>query len=105
MNSVNLKDKTVSLIVWNTEKEDNVHVCLGKLQVENGENYFVNEGNGWRVTLEEEQLSRLQLVPDDLKERLLNADCALSMSMSDLPQSSFQDYQTTGLNCRLLYSN
>lgn len=98
MNFADIKDKKVSLIVWNTEKEDDLHVYLGRLQMENGESHFVNVEKGWRVTLDEEQLSRLQPVSDDLKETLLNADYALSMSMGDLVESNQQDYRTTGMS-------
>jgi hypothetical protein len=97
MNLVELKDKTVALIVWNTEKEDDVHVYLGKLKEEKDECYFVNEEKGWRVSLDNEQLNRLQPVSDDLKETLLNAEYALSMSMGDLPQSNSENYKATGM--------
>jgi hypothetical protein len=90
MNVADLKDKTIALIVWNTEKEDDVHVYLGKLQVENGEYCFVNMEKGWRVSLDNEQMNQLQPVSDDLKETLLNADYALSLSMGELPQSNSQ---------------
>ena len=97
MNLADLKDKAISLIVWNTEIEDDVHVYLGKLHFENDETYFVNEEIGWRVSLDNEQLNRLQPVSDDFKETLLNADYALSLSMGNLPQTNSQDYQATGM--------
>lgn len=97
MNLADIIGKAISMIVWNTEKEDDVHVYLGKLQVENGKHYFVNKENGWRVALDEEQLSRLQPVSNDLKETLLNADYAFSMSIGDLPQSNLEDYRATGM--------
>jgi hypothetical protein len=97
MNLADVKDKTVALIVWNTKKEDDVHVYLGKLQEEKDEYFFVNEEKSWRVSLDNEQLNRLQPVSDDLKETLLNADYALSMSMGDLPQSNSENYKATGM--------
>lgn len=97
MNLIDLKDKAIALIVWNMEKEDDVHVYLGKLQTEDSRYYFFNEEKGWRVSLDEEKLSRLQQVSDDLKETLLNADYALSMSMGDLPQSDLEEYKATGM--------
>jgi len=99
MNLEATEGKSIAMIVWNTEKEDDVHVYLGKLQNTNGEYVFINAEKGWRVSLDEEQLSRLQPVTDDLKEMLLNADYALSMSMGNLPETDGNaDYETTGMN-------
>lgn len=92
-----LKDKAISIIVWNTEKENDVHVYLGCLQMELDEIYFLNEEKGWKIHLDDEQLSRLKPVDLDSKTILLNADFALSMSMSDLPQQNSQDYNATGM--------
>jgi hypothetical protein len=90
MNSEAIEGKIIAIIVWNTEKEDDVHVYLGKLQ---------NMNEGWRISLDEEQLSRLQPVTDDLKEILLNADYAFSMSMENLPETDDNtDYEKTGMN-------
>ena len=81
----------------NRKKEDDVLVYLGKLQNVNGEYSFTNEEKGWTVSLDEEQLSRINPVSDDLKEMLLNADYALSMSMGELPKSNSQDFNETGM--------
>lgn len=88
MNLEELRDSTIVLIVCNAEKKDDMHVYLGKLQVENGKHYFVNEEKGWTVSLDEEQLNQLRPVSDDLREMLLNADYALFMNMGDLPHSN-----------------
>ena len=97
MNLAELKGRNIALIVWNTEKEDDVHVYLGKLQEDKEERYFVNEEKGWTVLLNEKQLGRLKPVSDDLKKMLLNADYAISLSMGDLPQPNSQDYKATGM--------
>jgi hypothetical protein len=97
MNLADLKDIAICMIVWNTEKEDDVHVYLGKLQLQKGEHYFINEEKGWKVSLQEEQLSRLKPVPGELKVLLLNADYALSMNMCELPQFNSGEYQKTGM--------
>ena len=65
MNLADLKDKAISMIIWNTGKEDDVRVYLGKLQIENSGHYFVNEEKGWRVSLDKEQLSRLKPVSSE----------------------------------------
>lgn len=97
MNSANLKDVAITLIVWNTAKENDVRVYLGKIQIEYGKHYFVNEEKNWRVSLDEEQLSRLKPVSNELKQTLLNADYALSMNMGELPESDSSEYKATGI--------
>ena len=97
MNLTDILDKVISIIVWNTEKEDDVQVFRGKLQIHNRGVFFVNEEQGWRVSLHEEQLSRLKSVPGELKETLLNSDYALSLSMGEFPQFKFREYQRTGM--------
>jgi hypothetical protein len=87
MNLEDLKDKNITMIVRNTEQEDDVQVFLGKLRTIDGGYAFVNDEEGWKVSLDEEQLSRLRPVEDEVKEILLNADYAFSMLMSDLPQT------------------
>jgi len=97
MNLDELNGKSLSLIVWNTKKEDDAHVYLGKLYLENGEGYFINQEKGWKVSLDEEQLNRIDPVPGDLKEMLLDADYALSMSMGDLPDTNTEEFKATGI--------
>lgn len=97
MKLLELKDRNIALIVWNTQKKDDVHVYLVKLQVENDEACLINEENGWRVALNREQLHHLQPVSDDLKDTLLNADYALSINIEDLPVPDSGDYLKTGM--------
>jgi hypothetical protein len=98
MNFEELKDKSICLIVENAEKADDMHVYLGKLYFSNNKYQFVNQEKGWRVSLEEEHLSRLKPVKDSLKEILLNADYSLTMSMGSLPDSDVDNFQSTGMN-------
>ena len=97
MNLEDLKDKAITIIVYNIEKENDVHVYLGKLRIENDEHYFVNEEKGWRISLEKEQLSRLKLVSSELKDMLFNADYAISLSIGELPQPDSAEYEATGM--------
>lgn len=94
------KNKVVSLIVWNTEEEDDVHVYLGEIFFENNGYYFINEKNGWRVSLFEEHLVKVKPVPDDLKVTLLGAEYSLSMVMSILPDAERNGIKLTGINWR-----
>src|ERR1700712_5315167 len=98
MNLEGLKDKNITLIVWNADKENDVHIYLGKLLSDNGGVFFLNEERGWKLSLSEDQLSSLRPVSDDLKVTLLNADYALSMSMSGLPgNQDTNDLTPTGM--------
>jgi hypothetical protein len=99
MNLQGIESKSIAMIVWNTEKEDDVHLYLGKLQNANGIYSFINEEKGWNVSLDEEQLSRLQPVSEDMREMLLNADYAFSMTMANLPDTEDKsELNSTGMN-------
>ena len=97
MNFADLKEKAIALIVWNSEKENDVKVFLCKLQLQNNKPVLINEESGWSVSLDMEQLNKLEPVSDELRETLLNADYALSMTMGNLPESKFQQYRATGI--------
>ena len=97
MNLTDLTDKAIALIVNNIEKENDVCVYLGKLQVDNGKYYFVNEEEAWNVSLDKEQLKQLKPVPDNLKEILLYADYALSLSLGSLPGLDSKGDIATGM--------
>ena len=99
MNLQAIERKSIAMIVWNTEKENDVHIYLGKLQNANGKYSFISEEKGWNVSLDEEQLSRLQPVSEDMKEMLSNADYAFSMTMVNLPDTEDKsDLNATGIN-------
>jgi hypothetical protein len=99
MNLSEIEDQSIALIIWNRDKENDVHVYSGKLKYLNGTYAFVNEENGWKVSLNDEQLSRLKPVTPDLKEMLLNADYALSLNMGELPEAGNKGgEENTGIN-------
>ena len=98
MNLEKIVGKSLCLIVWNIQNEDDVHVYLGRFHMLDGGGYFVNEEKGWQVSLDEGQLDKLMPVSDDLKETLLNADYALSMSIDDLPEIDTGEFRVTGMN-------
>lgn len=93
-----LKDKCICLIIWNAEKDDDVRLYLGNYVNEGKEHYFVNKEKGWRLSLNDEQLERMQLVPEELKETLLNADYSISMTMGSLPDDETDEFISTGMN-------
>ncbi len=86
MNLADLEYKRITMIVWNTEQNDDVQVFAGTLRTIDGGYAFVNDEKGWTIALDAEQLSRLRPIEDEMKSILLNADYAFSMLMNDLPQ-------------------
>lgn len=97
MNQLNLQDKQIALLIWNTEKEDDAHIYIGKIaQIETGY-YFVNESKGWNLELDNEQLSRATPVSEDMKDIFLNADYFISLSMRLIGDENTDDYIPTGL--------
>jgi hypothetical protein len=94
MNIEEIKDKSIALVLWNNEKEDDVHVFLGKLEMEDGKFNFINQEKVWKVSLNDEQLGRLKAVPEELSTVLLNADYALNMSIGSLSDSEMATVRT-----------
>ena len=98
MNIDDVKDKGVAMIVWNTQKENDVQVYLGTIQNVDGEYAFINKETGWKVSLDDEQLSRLRPVSEELKKTMLDADYAFSMRMGILPDPDDKGgFKNTGI--------
>lgn len=99
MNLNEIIEKAIAMVVWNSEIENDVHVYLGTIRSFDGEYVFINEERGWKVSLNDEQLSRLKPVSDDLKEILLNADYSFSMTMGNIPDTDvLTNFNDTGLD-------
>ena len=92
-----IESKSIAVIVHNAEKEDDVHVYLGRLLLTSEEWSFANEEQGWKISLDSEQLRRLKPVPETLKSILLGADYALTMVIGSLPDSEREGYKKTGM--------
>lgn len=103
--SEKIKSKSIAVIVHNADKEDDVHVYLGRLLLTHGEYFFVNEGREWKISLNSEQLRRLKPVPDTLKSTLLGADYALTMVIGSLPDCEREGYKKTGMQWHEWYPN
>jgi hypothetical protein len=86
--------KCITLVVTNLEKEDDVHVYAGLLQVLDGQYIFVNEEKGWRVQLDKEQLGRITPVGEELREILLGADYYLPLTIGSLPENGQEVFKT-----------
>jgi hypothetical protein len=90
-------DSSIALLIWNTEVENDAHVCLGRIKEIEGEFAFVNEQKGWRVSLDNEKIERLRPVTAELKEVFLEADNFFSFSMAGLPDDPDQNFEFTGM--------
>lgn len=91
------ENKSIAVLIWNTEKENDAHVYVGKiLQVENGF-YFSNESKGWQISLDTEQMARIKEVSGEEKEIFLQADYFLPLSMVSLPDDKAGNFENTGL--------
>lgn len=93
-----IKNKKIALSIWNAEKENDAHVYLGVIKRKEGGYYFVNKEKGWLIPLEDEWLSRLKVVKEDLKSTLLGADYIISLLMGDLPDDDEGNTVKTGVN-------
>jgi hypothetical protein len=89
--------KRITLVVANVENEDDVHVYVGQLQIQNGSYWFINEEKGWLLNLNDEHLDRLKPVVEDLKTTLLNADFYLPMTIRPLPETGSEEFIKTNL--------
>jgi hypothetical protein len=85
LNAVTFQDiqnKLFALVIWNMDKEDDVHVYVGHI-VKDGIDYvFKNDEKGWTVPIDAEKLETVKKVSDDLKEALLNADFAINLRIT-----------------------
>jgi hypothetical protein len=92
-----LEGKSIAIIVQNVDQDDDVHVYLGSLQLQNGEPYFRNNEKDWHVSLDNDKLDRLKPVVEELKTTLLNADYYLHMTIQSLPDTSVEDLVKTNM--------
>jgi hypothetical protein len=97
MNVEQAVGKCITLVVTNVDKEDDVHVYAGLLQIQDGQYSFVNEERGWRVQLDKEQLGRITPVGEELREMLLGGDYYLPLTVGSLAENSQDEVFKTGL--------
>jgi hypothetical protein len=90
-------NKSIAILVWNTDLENDAHVYLGRIKKE-GQNFvFINGEKGWRISLNADKLKHLKLVIPELKEIFLNAELAIVLSMKGLPDDPQQNLEQTGI--------
>jgi hypothetical protein len=87
---------SLALVVWNLDKQNDVHVYLGKLHKTHSGFEFRNDEKGWIVEITPEMISDIKEVGQGLKSTLLDADYFLNLSMGDLVDEK-GNYTPTGL--------
>ena len=92
-----LKNKSIALLIWNTDKEYDAHVYIGKIDNVGDDFVWLNEDKGWRVSLDKERLADLKEVPEDMKDVFLHADYFITLSISDLPDDDSRGLLPTGM--------
>lgn len=92
-----IKDKSIALVMINTEVEHDAHAYLGNIIQKRGEYFFINEAQGWEVPLDDEQYSRLQETGED-KPSFLEADFVFPMWVTSIPEEDdVSNYVPTGM--------
>lgn len=90
------KDKLIALVVWNLDKEDDVHVYIGSLISQEADYIFKNEMKGWTVQIQADKVDSIKKVTNDLKSTLLNADYAINLTIGDMVDDQ-GDFIPTGM--------
>ena len=97
-----LNNTSFAVLVWYIKdgEEDEAKV-YGGLATWNAATSTVdvrrNESEKPVLHLSGEQLERIQIVTDEVKEILLNCDYGISLTMSELPEDNPEGYTETGM--------
>jgi len=92
-----IKNKSIALLMWNSEKENDAHVYLGEIIQKGQDFYFVNELQKWSLLLDINKLDELREVTPDLKDILSNADLCLQVTIATIPNGSQDEFSPTGM--------
>ena len=97
---VNANINSVGMVIENTEEKNDVKIFYGKIVNNNSEKYFTNESNNIKITLDDEQMNRLEKVDSKMRHEvpsLKNCEYILWMKMRDLNENK-QNLKKTGIN-------
>ncbi len=85
MNPETAEGKTLALILWRKKEsgEDDLAVFNGVLTRE-GETYHLDREDGFDRIINAQWLKRIDVVPPELKQVLLDCDFQLSINLSEL---------------------
>ncbi len=83
-------NKRLALVLWaeDEEGEDDVVVFSGIFIQDKGNYYLQREGNEPNPEIRKEWLSRIKVVPEDLKDIFLNCEYQLPLSVGDAEETS-----------------
>ena len=96
----NIKYNSVGLVIENTAKQNDIKIFYGKIVNNDSENYFTNEGENFKVSLDDKQLNRIKKVDKKMRKEIpsfKNCEYILWMKMADLKDEN-QDLKKTGIN-------
>ena len=90
-------NKKLALVLWakDDEGKDDVSVFSGTL-IQNQESYYLERKDGSNPEIRQEWLSRIQIIPEDLKNTLMGCDYQLSLTVGDISDSADQ-FEAFGL--------
>src|ERR1043165_6997724 len=93
-----IENKSIALVVFNKEKENDAHVYLGKIMLQDESIVFINEAKKWSIELDEEMMDDIEVVSPALKGMLLGADYWFRMYLSGtIEDDAINDHIATGL--------
>ena len=97
-----INNSPFALLVWYLQdgKEDEAKVfsCVASWDPESSSVYLYRNGSDKpALTLSGDQLNRINIVSEDMKEDLLNADFGISLTMGNLPADLTGKLNPTGL--------
>gem|GEM_PF-2650709 len=99
-NLENIKYNSVGLVIENTEKQNDVKIFYGKIVNNDSENYFTNEDENIKLSLNDKQLHRIKKVDIKMRNEISsfkNCEYILWMRMADLKDEN-QNLKKTGIN-------
>lgn len=87
--------KTLALVIWNLDKDNDVRVFKGIIVKQQDEFIFYNQDKSWKITINDTKLEEIRITPEKLKTTLLEAEFYLNMTISDVEDS--ENYINTNL--------
>ncbi len=96
----NIKYNSVGLVIENTEKQNDVKIFYGKIVNNDSKNYFTNEDENIKLSLNDKQLHRVKKVDIKMRNEISsfkNCEYILWMRMADLKDEN-QNLKKTGIN-------
>ena len=99
-NLENIKYSSVGLVIENTAKQNDIKIFYGKIVNNDSENYFTNEDEKFKVSLDDKQLNRIKKVDKKMRNEIPsfeNCEYILWMKMADLKDDN-QNLKKTGIN-------